>query len=69
MGMTDEEIKDVWRVVSAVCLMGNIETAEQRRGGEQAVIKDDSGVLGRRRVDWFLSTFPPSLFKIQSPSV
>jgi myosin protein heavy chain len=43
MGMTDEEIKDVWRVVSAVCLMGNIETAEQRRGGEQAVITDDSG--------------------------
>lgn len=50
MGMTPEEIKDVWRIVSAVSLMGNIETAEQRRGGEQAVIQDDSGELQSQSV-------------------
>lgn len=45
MGLTPEEMKDVWRIVSVVLLMGNIETSEQRRGGEQAVISDDSGML------------------------
>lgn len=43
MGLTNEQILDIWRVVSAVLLFGNIEVTSQRRGGEQAVIQDDSG--------------------------
>ena len=36
MGLTDEQVLDIWRVVSAVLLFGNIEVSSQRRGGEQA---------------------------------
>ncbi|EGD73038.1 myosin [Salpingoeca rosetta] len=67
MGMTDEQIMDVWRVVSAVMLIGNIEVSSQRRGGEQAVIKDDSvcqkvcHLLGINVLDFTRSLLKPKV--------
>eukprot|EP00043_Microstomoeca_roanoka_P018161 m.192913 g.192913 ORF g.192913 m.192913 type:complete len:1358 (+) comp16776_c1_seq2:99-4172(+) len=67
MGMTDEQILDVWRVVSAVLLFGNIEVTSQRRGGEQAVIQDDSvcqklcHLLGINVVDFTRSLLKPKV--------
>eukprot|EP01147_Barroeca_monosierra_P002016 gene2016-5090_t len=67
MGLTNEQILDIWRVVSAVLLFGNIEVTSQRRGGEQAVIQDDSEcqklchLLGINVVDFTRSLLKPKV--------
>lgn len=44
MGLSDEEILPVWKVVASVLHLGKlIQTVSADRAGEQAVIKDDQG--------------------------
>jgi len=67
IGLTDADIMPVWRVVSAVLQFGNIDVDTERRGGEQAVIKDDSvcqkvcHLLGLNVVDFTRSLINPRL--------
>ncbi|EDQ92819.1 uncharacterized protein MONBRDRAFT_13965 [Monosiga brevicollis MX1] len=41
MGMSSDEINDVWRVISAVLLFGNVNVLGGRRGDDQASITSD----------------------------
>lgn len=67
IGMSEADIMPVWRVVSAVLQFGNIVVDTERRGGEQAIIKDDSvsqkvcKLLGLNVVDFTRSLIKPRL--------
>jgi hypothetical protein len=65
MGLTSEEIKAVWGVVSAVLLFGDVEVLGGRRGGEQASITSDvvsqrlCALLGINHADFIRSMTKP----------
>eukprot|EP00045_Choanoeca_perplexa_P011728 m.125476 g.125476 ORF g.125476 m.125476 type:complete len:1356 (+) comp15743_c0_seq1:127-4194(+) len=65
MGLSSEDIKSVWGVVSAVLLFGDVQVLGGRRGGEQASITSDvvsqrlCSLLGINHADFIRSMTKP----------